>query len=120
MCGDDQLLLSLPGMRPMTAPTIRAFLGDGAMFASAKGRRTVCGHEPSTWWSGTVVQPSRAITKEGAAGAAAGVLPGRRRPPPRRPQPAAYYRHLILDRGHCPIQANVTVPACSSSGPGPC
>ena len=34
--GEDPLLLSLPGMGPMTAPTIRAFLGDGSRFATAK------------------------------------------------------------------------------------
>jgi transposase len=34
--GDDPLLASLPGLGPVTSPTIRAFLADGAAFQSAK------------------------------------------------------------------------------------
>lgn len=33
---DDDLLLSLPGVGPTVAPTIRAFLGDGSRYATAK------------------------------------------------------------------------------------
>lgn len=107
--GDDPLLLSLPGMGPMTAPTIRAFLGDGTRFATAKAAASYVGVTPSTWSSGTVTQPSRAITKEGP-----GVLRlafyqaanGARRVDP---QLAAYYQHLMVERGHCHTQANVAV-----------
>ncbi|MEI2732707.1 MAG: IS110 family transposase [Dermatophilaceae bacterium] len=107
--GDDPLLLSLPGMGPMTAPTIRAFLGDGTRFATAKAAASYVGLTPSTWSSGTVVQPSRAITKEGPAVLrlafyqAAG---GARRVDP---QLAAYYQHLMVERGHCHTQASVAV-----------
>jgi len=107
--GDDQLLLSLPGMGPMTAPTIRAFLGDASTFVTAKAAASYVGMVPSTWSSGTVVQPSRAITKEGPAVLrlafyqAAG---GARRVDP---QLAAYYRHLMVERGHCHTQATVAV-----------
>jgi len=107
--GDDPLLLSLPGMGPMTAPTIRAFFGDAAAFPSAKAAAAYVGLTPSTWSSGTVVQPSRAITKEGPAVLrlafyqAAG---GARRVDP---QLAAYYRHLMVERGHCHTQATVAV-----------
>src|SRR5690606_20934135 len=65
--GDDLLLGSVPGMGPTTAPTVRAFLGDGSAFATAKAAASYVGMNPSTWSSGTVVQPSRAITKEGPA-----------------------------------------------------
>lgn len=41
--GDDPLLLSLPGMGPMTAPTIRAFLGDGTRLATAKAAASYVG-----------------------------------------------------------------------------
>lgn len=59
----------------MTAPTIRAFFGDAAAFPSAKkAAAAYVGLTPSTWSSGTVVQPSRAITKEGPRCAAVGVL----------------------------------------------
>jgi len=107
--GDDPLLASLPGMGPMTAPTVRAFLGDATGFASAKAVASYVGMAPSTWSSGTVMQPSRAITKEGppvlrlAFHQAAG---GARRVDP---QLAAYYRHLMVDRGHCHTKATVAV-----------
>jgi hypothetical protein len=64
--GDDPLLLSLPGMGPMTAPTIRAFLGDGTRFATAKAAASYVGLTPSTWSSGTVVQPSGRSPRKGA------------------------------------------------------
>ena len=35
--GDDELLLSVPGMGPVTASVVRGFLADGTGFASAKG-----------------------------------------------------------------------------------
>ena len=107
--GDDPLLLSVPGMGPMTAPTVRAFLGDGGAFTTAKAAGSYVGMNPSTWSSGTVVQPSRAITKEGpavlrlafyqAAGGARRVAP----------QLAAFYRHLMVDRGHSHTKATVAV-----------
>jgi transposase len=107
--GDDPLLASLPGMGPMTAPTVRAFLGDGSGFSSAKAAASYVGMTPSTWSSGTITQPSRAITKEGppvlrlAFYQAAG---GARRTDPHL---AAYYQHLMLERGHCHTQATVAV-----------
>lgn len=107
--GDDPLLASLPGMGPLTAPTVRAFLGDGTGFTGAKAAASYVGMTPSTWSSGTVTQPSRTITKEGppvlrlafyqAAGAARRV----------DPQLAAFYQHLMVERGHCHTQATVAV-----------
>lgn len=107
--GDDELLGSLPGMGPMTAPTVRAFLGDGTGFTTAKAAASYVGMNPSTWSSGTVTQPSRAITKEGPAVlrlAFYQAANGARRVDP---QLAAYYRHLMVDRGHCHTQATVAV-----------
>lgn len=107
--GDDLLLLSLPGMGPMTAPTIRAFLGDGTRFTTAKAAASYVGLTPSTWSSGTVTQPSRAITKEGPAVlrlAFYQAANGARRVDP---QLAAYYQHLMVERGHCHTQATVAV-----------
>jgi hypothetical protein len=40
--GDDPLLASVPGMGPMTAPTVRAFLGDGSAFGTAKATASYC------------------------------------------------------------------------------
>lgn len=95
------------GRAPMTAPAVRAFLGDGGAFTTAKAAASYVGMTPSTWSSGTVVQPSRAITKEGPAVLrlafyqAAG---GARRIDP---QLAAFYRHLMVDRGHSHTKATV-------------
>ena len=63
--GMTRCSLSLPGMGPMTAPTVRAFLGDGPAFATAKAAACLRRDGPSNWSSGTMTQPSRAITKEG-------------------------------------------------------
>ena len=65
--GDDELLMSIPGMGPVTAAVVRGFLADGTGFGSAKAAASYAGLNPSTWSSGTVSQPSRAITKEGPA-----------------------------------------------------
>lgn len=67
--GDDPLLLSVPGIGPMTAPTIRAFLVDASMFTRGEAAASHVGMTPSIWssTSGTVVKRSRAITKEGPA-----------------------------------------------------
>ncbi len=63
--GDDDVLLSVPGVGPTVAPTIRAFIGDGSRFSEAGQAASFVGVAPSNWSSGTVTQPSRAITKEG-------------------------------------------------------
>ena len=75
---DDELLLSVPGVGPTVAPTIRAFLGDGSRFPAAKHAASFVGTAPSNWSSGTVTQPSRAITKEGPPAMGSPLLP----PPP--------------------------------------
>jgi transposase len=103
--GDDRLLLSVPGMGPITAPTVRAFLADGTQFSSAKEAQAFVGLNPSNWSSGQMESPSRAITKEGppelrlafyqAANVARAV----------DPQLAEFYRRLMTERGHCHTQA---------------
>jgi transposase len=107
--GDDPLLLSVPGMGPVTAPTVRAFLADGTHLPGAKEAQAFVGLNPSNWSSGTMESPSRAITKEGppvlrlafyqAANVARSV----------DPQLAAFYRRLMVERGHCHTQANCAV-----------
>ena len=107
--GSDPLLASVPGMGPVTAPTVRAFLADGSGFATAKAAASYVGITPSNWSSGTVVQPSRAITKEGPAVlrlAFYQAANGARRVDP---QLAEFYHRLMTERGHCHTQANVAV-----------
>ena len=62
--GDDPLLLSVPGMGPLTAPTVRAYLLDATQFPSAKEAQAFAGLNPSNWSSGMMETPSHSITKE--------------------------------------------------------
>jgi transposase len=107
--GDDPLLLSVPGMGPITAPTVRAFLADARHFSDAKEAQSFVGLNPSNWSSGQMEAPSRAITKEGPgvlrlafyqAGNVARTVD---------PQLADFYRRLMVERGHCHTQASCAV-----------
>lgn len=107
--GDDPLLLSVPGMGPIIAPTVRAFLADAQHFADAKEAQSFVGLNPSNWSSGQMEAPSRAITKEGPgvlrlafyqAGNVARTID---------PQLAEFYRRLMVERGHCHTQASCAV-----------
>jgi transposase len=107
--GDDVLLLSVPGMGPITAPTVRAFMADASQFDDAKQAQSFVGLNPSNWASGQMEAPSRAITKEGPgvlrlafyqAGNVARTVD---------PQLAEFYRRLMVERGHCHTQASCAV-----------
>ena len=105
--GDDDLLLSLPGMGPVTASVIRGFLADGSAFASAKAAASYVGLNPSTWSSGTVSQPSRAITKEGPAVLRLAFFQAANAARRQDPQLASFYYRLMTQHGHCHTQACV-------------
>jgi transposase len=107
--GDDRLLTSLPGMGPVTAPTVRAFLGDGTALASAKAAAAYVGITPSNWSSGTVRQPGRAITKEGPAALRLAFYQAANAARRSDPQLAAFYHRLMTERAHCHTQATVAV-----------
>ncbi len=107
--GDDALLSSLPGMGPITAPTVRAFLGDGSGFPTAKAAACYVGITPSNWSSGTTTQPHRAITKEGPAVLRLAFFQAGNAARRVDPQLAAFYRTLMTDRGHCHTSATVAV-----------
>jgi transposase len=107
--GDDDLLLSLPGMGPVTASVIRGFLADGTAFASGKAAASYVGLNPSTWSSGTVSQPSRAITKEGPAVLRLAFFQAANAARRQDPQLAGFYHQLMTEHGHCHTQACVAV-----------
>ncbi len=107
--GDDDLLLSLPGMGPTVAPTVRAWFGDATRFPSAKQATAFVGVTPSNWSSGTVVQPSRAITKEGPAQLRLAFYQAANSARTVDAELAAFYRKLMVERAHCHTQANVAV-----------
>ena len=99
----------LPGMGPVTAPTVRAFLADGSGFTTAKAAASYVGITPSNWSSGTVTQPSRAITKEGPAVLRLAFYQAGNAARRTDPQLAAFYHRLMAERGHCHTQATVAV-----------
>lgn len=107
--GSDDVLVSVSGIGPVTAPVIRAFLGDGRQFDTSKQAVAFVGLNPSNWESGLMVSPSRPITKEGppelrlAFYQAANVA--------RRydPQLAEFYQRMMCERGHNHIQATCAV-----------
>ena len=107
--GDDPLLVSLPGMGPVTAPAVRAFLGDGSRFSTAKAAASYVGITPSNWSSGTTNQPSRAITKEGPAALRLAFYLAANAARHSDPQLADLYHRLMTRAGHCHTQATIAV-----------
>lgn len=107
--GEDPLLLSLPGFGPITAPVVRAYLGDGGRFASGRHAASYAGLTPSSWSSGTVRQPHRAISKEGPAALRLALFQAANGARRTDPQLAAFYQRLMVEHGHCHTQANIAV-----------
>lgn len=107
--GGDELLVSVSGIGPVTAPVIRAYLDDCRQFNTSKQAVAFVGLNPSNWESGLMASPSRPITKEGppelrlAFYQAANVA--------RRydPQLAEFYQRMMCQRGHNHIQATCAV-----------
>lgn len=107
--GDDPLVLSLPGVGPATGPCIRAYLGDGTGFDSAKKAANYVGITPSNWSSGTMNQPRRAISKEGPAPLRLAFYQAASVARTMDPQLAAFYHRLMTESGHCHTQAVIAV-----------
>ena len=63
--GDDELLLSVPGMGPLIAPTVRAFFGDAKHFDTAKQAQAFVGLNPSNWSSGQMESHREQSPKKG-------------------------------------------------------
>ena len=88
---------------------VRGFLADGTTFASAKAAASYVGLNPSTWSSGTVSQPSRAITKEGPSVLRLAFFQAANAARRQDPQLAGFYHRLMTEHGHCHTQACVAV-----------
>ena len=86
-----------------------SLFGDTALFSSAKAAASYVGLNPSTWSSGTVSQPSRAITKEGPAVLRWAFFQSANGARRRDPQLAAFYHRLMTEHDHCHTQASVAV-----------
>ncbi len=107
--GDDPLLLSLPGMGPKIAPTVRAFFANGTQFETAKEAQAFVGLNPSNWSSGQMESPSRAITKEGPPVLRLAFYQAANVARSHDPQLADFYRKLMVERGHCHAKATCAV-----------
>jgi transposase len=107
--GDDPLLLSVPGMGPRTGPTVRAFFGDATQFDTAKQAQAYVGLNPSNWSSGQMNSSSREITKEGPSVLRLAFYQAANVARYHDPQLAAFYRLLMVERGHCHTKANCAV-----------
>lgn len=107
--GDDELLLSVPGMGPIVAPTVRGFLADCRHFDDAKQAQSFVGLNPSNWSSGQMASPSRAITKEGPPALRLAFYQAANVARSHDPQLAEFYRRLMVERGHCHTKANCAV-----------
>ena len=118
--GDDELLVSLPGMGPVTAPSVRAFLGDGSRFRTAKAVANYVGITPSNWSSGTVNQPHRAITKEGPAALRLAFYLAGNAARRTDPQLAELYHRLMTGLGTAMPRPPSRCPGNSPNAPGPC
>lgn len=79
------------------------------MFDTGKQAACYAGIVPSNWSSGTVVQPSRAITKEGPAVLRLACYQAANTARQVDPQLAALDHRLMTERGHCHSKANVAV-----------
>ncbi len=107
--GDDQLLQSLPGIGPIVAPTVRAWLGDATQFDTGKQAAAFVGLNPSNWESGMMATPSRPITKEGPPELRLAFYQAANTARRRDPQLAASYRRLMVERNHNHIKATCAV-----------
>lgn len=96
-------------MGPVTAPTVRASLGDGSGFRSAKAAAPYVGITRSNWSLGTLTRPSRSITKEGPAALRLAVYQAANAARRVDPQLAAFYHRLMTERGHDHTSATVAV-----------
>ena len=103
--GSDDLLLSVSGMGPVTAPVVRAYLGDGHQFPTSKQAVAFVGLNPSNWESGLMVSPSRPITKEGTPELRLAFYQAANVARQFDPQLAAFYQRMMCERGHHHIQA---------------
>lgn len=100
------VLLSVPGMGPILAPTVRALLADGTHLNDAKAARSFVGLNPSNWSSGQMESPSRAITKEGPPVLGLAFYQAAKVARAHDPHLADFYRRLMIERGHCHTKAN--------------
>ncbi len=97
--GPDDLLLSVPGTGPITAATIRGWLGDGSRFARPEDFASYCGLTPSNWSSGTMEHKHRAISKEGPSALRMAVFLAANAARTSDPQLARVYHRLMVDKG---------------------
>ena len=102
-------LVSIPGVGPICASTIRGWWGDATGIKSAKAAAAHAGLNPSVWASGFTESPSRRITKQGPAELRLALYQAANVARRRDPQLAVHYKRLMTERGHNHISANTAV-----------
>lgn len=107
--GSDDLLVSVSGMGSVTAPVVRAYLGDASQFSDSKKAAAFVGLNPSNWESGLMVSPSRPITKEGPPELRVAFYQAANVARQFDPQLAAFYQRMMCERGHHHTQATCAV-----------
>jgi transposase len=107
--GRDDLLVSVSGMGQVTAPVVRAYLGDATRFGTSKKAAAYVGLNPSNWESGLMVSPSRPITKEGPPELRLAFYQAANVARQTDPQLAAFYQRMMCERRHNHIQATCAV-----------
>ena len=105
----DDPLVSIPGLGPICASTIRGWWGDATHLKSAKAATAHAGLNPSVWESGLTEAPSRRITKQGPAELRLALYQAANVARRRDPQLAEHYRRLMTERGHNHISANTAI-----------
>lgn len=105
----DDVLVSIPGLGPICASTIRGWWGDATHLETAKAATAHAGLNPSMWSSGLSESPSRRITKQGPAELRLALYQAANIARRRDPQLAEHYRRLMTERGHNHISANTAV-----------
>jgi transposase len=105
----DDLLLTVPGIGPITAAATRGWWGDGTQLMTAKAAASFVGLNPSNRESGLTASPSRPITKEGPPELRLAYYQAANIARRHDPQLAVFYQRLMVERGHNHIQATCAV-----------
>lgn len=103
--GADELLCSVSGIGKVTAPVVRAYLGDSTQFRTSKQAVAYVGLNPSNWESGLMASPSRPITKEGPPELRLAFYQAANVARQNDPQLAAFYQRMMCEKGHHHIGA---------------
>lgn len=102
------VLTSVPGIGPICAAATRAWWAENEL-SSPKQAAAFIGLNPSNWESGLTASPSRPITKEGPPALRLAYYQAANVARRHDPGLAAFYRKLMVERGHNHIKATTAI-----------